>query len=388
MKEGSIARLAAGLVVGLACGTALPGRAVAGIYEQLYSFKGGVDGEQPVGKLTILDNVLYGATSAGGGKCACGTVYRLSATGAHHVIHKFTGAPADGSDPEGGVITLGGMLYGTTARGGAAGCPEYGGCGTVFSMTSAGADTVLHGFSQKEGAAPGADLLVRGNSLWGTTSLYGGVFETLPTGKTRFFDPPPVYYFDDGGLVDVDGTLYGAAFSGFTRCQTRTGGSLYAITTAGKASTVHAFQCGADGYGPEGTLAYANGFLYGTTQTTIFSLSVTGSQENVIYTFGGADDAIGGGPGLTGYHGNFYGVSRSGGGTGCGGAGCGTIYYFNLSGVYGVIYRFQGGVDGAFPNGRLLLWHNSLYGVTAAGGSGTKCGTAGCGTVFRFTPVF
>jgi uncharacterized repeat protein (TIGR03803 family) len=120
----------------------------------------------------------------------------------------------------------------------------------------------------------------------------------------------------------------------------------------------------------------------------VFQLSVTGSQENILHTFGGVDDAVGDGPGFTGYHGNLYGVSTTGGGTGCGGQGCGTIYYLNLYGGYGVIYRFQGGPDGAFPNGRLLLWHNSLYGVTAQGGSGTKCGAAGCGTVFRFTPEF
>jgi len=71
-----------------------------GGYKLLYSFRGGPDGAYPFAGLTFVKGVLYGTTSEGGypgSECGvspgCGTVFRLSTTGAKKVIYNFKGPP-------------------------------------------------------------------------------------------------------------------------------------------------------------------------------------------------------------------------------------------------------------------------------------------------------
>ncbi len=86
--------------------------------------------------------------------------------------------------------------------------------------------------------------------------------------------------------------------------------------------------------------------------------------------------------------GRFYGVAGSGGATGCGGSGCGTVFELIPSRASGVIwtertlYSFRGSPsDGASPNAVLTLDSNGvLYGVAGAGGSGCP-NQFGCGVV-------
>ena len=47
----------------------------------------------------------------------CGTVYRISTAGAEKVLYRFTGSP-DGAFPTASLIDVNGMLYGTTGDGG------------------------------------------------------------------------------------------------------------------------------------------------------------------------------------------------------------------------------------------------------------------------------
>jgi len=86
----------------------------------LYSFKGGNDGSAPTSTLLLNGRgTLYGTTSAGGGSCDCGTVFKLNTkTGAESVLHSFSGGQ-DGSYPYYGLVPDGsGHLLGTTATGG------------------------------------------------------------------------------------------------------------------------------------------------------------------------------------------------------------------------------------------------------------------------------
>jgi hypothetical protein len=53
-----------------------------------------------------------------------------------------------------------------------------------------------------------------------------------------------------------------------------------------------------------------------------------------------------------------------------------------------VLYSFKGGVsDGDYPEdgGLIIDGHGNLYGVTALGG-GSGCAQNGCGTVFKVVP--
>src|SRR5882724_10153447 len=120
----------------------------------LYSFKGGTDGANPYGSL-VGDSAgnLYGTTLYGG-TSGFGTVFKLDTTGAETVLHSFTGVP-DGRNPYAGLVRdAAGNLYGTTYYGGASNnC--FWGCGTVFVLDTAGAETVLHSFMGfSDGANP------------------------------------------------------------------------------------------------------------------------------------------------------------------------------------------------------------------------------------------
>lgn len=76
--------------------------------------------------------------------------------------------------------------------------------------------------------------------------------------------------------------------------------------------------------------------------------------------------------------GNFYGTTTSGGSSNCG-----TVFEFvPKTGSESVLHSFTCQGDGGYPYAGLVLSGNTLYGTTAAGGSGTCFGSSGCGVVF------
>jgi len=156
----------------------------------------GTTGSYPIAGV-IRDSVgnLYGTTSQGGLTCGgytCGVVFTLATNDHYTVLHYFKGG-ADGSTPNYGSLlrAASGVLYGTTTTGGSGSCTGlYGppGCGTLFSVTASGNESVLYTFKgQADGAFPEAGATVdrTGKVLgFGTTSGssdgtygYGTVFE-------------------------------------------------------------------------------------------------------------------------------------------------------------------------------------------------------------------
>jgi uncharacterized repeat protein (TIGR03803 family) len=85
-------------------------------------------------------------------------------------------------------------------------------------------------------------------------------------------------------------------------------------------------------------------------------------------------------------NGDFYGTTSAGGGSGCGGEGCGTIFRMALSGTLTTIYGFcaeSGCPDGSSPASTLVKGADGdLYGTTQGGGTAG----VGAGTVFKITP--
>jgi uncharacterized repeat protein (TIGR03803 family) len=131
--------------------------------------------------LIDVNGTLYGTTFVGGSDnstCTvheiCGTVYSITTTGIEKVIYRFAGG-SDGSQPMADLIDVNGTLYGTTTTGGGVGsCYYYNGCGTVYSLTTAGAETVLHRFiGGTDGFTPTALLPNANGTIYGTT-IYGG----------------------------------------------------------------------------------------------------------------------------------------------------------------------------------------------------------------------
>ncbi len=132
----------------------------------LYAFKNLTDGAAPTGGLTQgTDGSLYGTTSQGGGKSACGNLFQISLGGVHKILYYFGGA---GRVPFAGVMQdTNGTFYGTTYEGGRSGF------GTVYSLNMGLGPFVT--FVQPTGAA-GSGAQILGQGLTGTTSVtFNGV---------------------------------------------------------------------------------------------------------------------------------------------------------------------------------------------------------------------
>ena len=225
-------------------------------------------GEFPYAGVVALNGELYGANDQGGKK-NLGTVYGCTTSGKVRVLHSFTGSP-DGATPDAPPAALGGTLYGTTYQGGTK--QNTYGYGTVYKVTTSGAYHVLHKFVgyPKDGEYPYAGLLALGHKLYGTTAgggTYGNgtVFEISPSGAEHV-----VYSFKGGSdgvgpraaPIAVNGALYGTTYYGGTNNL----GTVYKLTTSGKEQVLHSFSYAVtDGAEPIGGLRELNGELYGTT---------------------------------------------------------------------------------------------------------------------------
>ena len=168
-----------GSLFGLVILAALSGAAQTPTYAIVYSFKGGTDGAQPHGSVTVgKDGTVYGTTLDGGvnscGSYNCLTVFALTPSSQRPwpeiVIHSFSGGDCQG--PNAGVtLNSAGSLFGTTETGGS------GGVGTGFGLappTVAGGpwtETTLYGFASF--SAPntpyGAVIIGKGGNVYATT---------------------------------------------------------------------------------------------------------------------------------------------------------------------------------------------------------------------------
>jgi uncharacterized repeat protein (TIGR03803 family) len=136
----------------------------------LHSFKG-PDGAYPYAGLIASSARLYG-TTGGGGTSDSGTVFSISMEGTdERVLHSFSSDGSDGISPGTAVTMVEDALYGTTSAGGAD--SE----GTVFRVTTSGTERVLHSFGESyedDGIYPMSDLIYVNGTLYGTT-YEGGI---------------------------------------------------------------------------------------------------------------------------------------------------------------------------------------------------------------------
>jgi uncharacterized repeat protein (TIGR03803 family) len=323
----------------------------------------------------------------------------------YRVLHSF-GAPHDGSRPN-DLIRVGDALYGTTLGGGTQYCVNYGGCGTVFSITGDGTEKVLHNFGKgKDGSNPAAGLIDVGGTLYGTTEFggahgYGTVFSIAPGSKEKVlysFGARPDGQSPSADLVDVDGTLYGTTFGGGLGCGTEGCGTVFRVTVDGKERVLHRFDnaTNKDGWYPDAGLTDVGGTLYGTTLEgglygsygnwgTFFSMT-RGGTEKILHNFGKGNDGWYPAADLLDVNGTLYGTTIGGGSHNCPGGygGCGTVFSITTDGKEKVLHDFHG-IDGSYPAASLIDAGGTLYGTTKNGGT-NSCGPYGrCGTVFSIT---
>jgi uncharacterized repeat protein (TIGR03803 family) len=198
-----------------------------------------------------------------------------------------------------------------------------------------------------------------------------------------------------GLLRDASGNLYGSAGGG-----TYGYGTIFELSPAGEETVLYSFRglLDGDGWEPTGLLRDKAGNFYGTTIMggqgyctccgcgVVFKVDPTGT-ETVLYAFTGGTD---GGRPMAGLvrdtAGNLYGTTRLGGDLSCDqlGEGCGTVFKVDTLGRETVLHSFGAGVDGKYPEGRLVQdSHGNFYGTTEAGG--TSISGDGGGTVFKLS---
>jgi uncharacterized repeat protein (TIGR03803 family) len=265
-----------------------------GIEKILYSFcphfPSCLDGRSPYSGLILdADGNLYGTTADGGldrPNCGgtltygCGVLFKLTSSGHEIVIHRFLGEPNDGMGPfDAPIQDSAGNFYGTTRYGGMTSVwcqsPNWG-CGTIFKIASAGAETILHKFCCG-GGGQGVDGIYPFSKL--TTNSAGDLFGTTSEGGDD--NDGVIFKFSSNGVESIVHSL--SYFDGVTpRDLIRDGqGNLYGMTAQGALNTYGAvFEVSRSGLftvlynftGSDGNSGFASlvrdaaGNLYGTTQ--------------------------------------------------------------------------------------------------------------------------
>ncbi|MGO8672106.1 MAG: choice-of-anchor tandem repeat GloVer-containing protein, partial [Capsulimonadaceae bacterium] len=266
----------------------------AGVGTTLHSFNDGSvpnDGQIPMcGLVLASDGNFYGTTSFGGSN-GFGTVFRMTTTGMVTILHSFAdGSVAnDGHYPYAALIQASdGNLYGTTAEGGADND------GTVFRITTAGVEAILHNFGDgttpNDGALPQAALLQASDGfLYGTTWIRGTgdggtAFRIDTSGNMTVLHEfgDGTVAFDGAGpqaalIQATDGNFYGTAGGGgYTG-----GGAVFRMDSSGRVTILHAFTDGSvfeDGAWPWQPLVQgADGALYGVTEACFDGFSDLGN---------------------------------------------------------------------------------------------------------------
>ncbi|MGA9470993.1 MAG: choice-of-anchor tandem repeat GloVer-containing protein [Terriglobales bacterium] len=378
------------------------------------------DGAVPNPSL-IVDNEgnVFGTTETGGdNNFSEGTAFEITPSGVEKLLYSFDSL-STGVLPFGGLIRdAGGNFYGVTAGGGDYADKSLcrgSGCGTVYKLTPTGAETVLFAFvdfkrpQNYEGTRPFGPLLRDANgNLFGTVGGFGrktagAVFELTAGGSESVLHWFGSYKgdgkFPNSGLVmDGQGNLYGTT----NEAGHYSGGTVFEINAAGVESILYSFgkrKTLANGTVPNaGLVLGANGNLYGTTVYggsstfcsagcgTVFELTPNGI-EKALYSFNGTPDgAEPAGSLIMDAQGNFYGTTQYGGVYSEG-----TVFKLTQAGVETVLYSFSGGADGGNPvDGLTMDAQGNLYGTTIRGGNISECPASGfqggCGVVFKVTP--
>jgi len=410
VKHSGMAAIALTMLAAVLLLAGIPLPAQAQTETLIYQFTGSPDGATPKSGVVLKGTTLYGTTWEGGGVSGSGNtgygiVYKVSTTtGKETILHTFTAntqPPYDGLEPLGGLaFDKEGNLYGTTSSGG-----EYDGegYGTIYEITTKGAETVVYAFSGgTDGANPEyvTPVFDKLGNLYGTTlgGKYGNgnVFKFGGGGLTTLYNFTGL---TDGGTpvcgvtLDTKGNVYGVAAAGGAYGY----GVLFEITAAGDYSVLYNFTGGADGSRSYSPPVFKSGQLYGTTQTgganglgVVYEFTPAkgkkASKETVLHAFAGVPDGASPMYGALVFDksGNLYGTTLNGGNSD-GATNLGTVYKLAPDGTVTILYNFDGQPDGYAPYGGVVFdTKGNLYTTAAFGGN--NGGEYGAGTMIKVTP--
>ena len=290
-----------------------------GTFQSVYSFAGANDGAYPDGLIQGSDGNFYSAALEGG-SLGGGTLFRITPSGNISILYSFSGG-GDGEYPTALLQASDGNFYGMTEWG-TQGCPGTG-CGTVFKMTPTGAFTTIYQFT---GGSDGANirhffLPLRSNPVpprnihqdtggggsSGNNTLYspalvegldGNLYGTTPSVDIStpiagtFFrittagSLSTLYTFTGDG--DGGGSLFGLFPGSDGNFYSTSGNVFFSITPAGTFTPVYTFSGQADGGLPWRFVPSTDGNFYGTAKSggdlitcggagcgTVFKISTT-----------------------------------------------------------------------------------------------------------------
>ena len=296
----------------------------------------------------------------------------------------------DGSEPEAPLLVRKNLLYGTTWYGGKSNC------GVLFTLTSAGKQSVVYSFGSSGCNAlglTGTKKAIYGITHGGGAYDKGAVFSDSSTGHQSWsysFKGGSDGENPEGAVTYLKNVVYGTTAYGGSACGGDGCGTIYKVAKGGKESVIYSFKgeksSQTDGEMPTAGLLYFDGTFYGTASYggahsggAVYTVSPSG-VEKVIYSFESVKyDAQRPEASLIAVNGALYGTTVYGGTYGLG-----TVFSITPSGVEHVIHSFGSGSDGEEPAAKLLNVKGKLYGTTTAGGGSTNC-TDGCGTVFEMS---
>ena len=338
------------------------------------------------------DGSFYGTTNAwqwySNPPVHPGTVFRLDSTGAFATVHTFS--CLEGGDPAGTgwpvevplTQAVDGSIYGTTETGGA------NDRGTIFRLdASSGELKTLHIFDVVNGLLPGRLIQATDGAFYGSAggegyglSNYSGgiVFRITPAGEFTIFHG---FSATDGGWVPedqliqaADGMFYGTAYIQSPQCGLHPGGGgITALGLDGTGNLTYLCNFLDSGLTGSGPLIQVGDWFYGIGHSgnsgVLFGMDSTGVATPLHYFNPNVEGPPGAGP-LVAADNHLFGTA--------GGSPNGTIFKTSIdTDNLEVIHAFNG-IDGAWPNARLVATADQwLYGTTYGGGDHSL------GTVFR-----
>jgi len=386
------------------------------------------DGMNPAGGLLLSGGTFYGAAYSGG-PSNFGTIFAINTNGSNfRLVHTFTGSADDGANPFGGLVLAGGTLYGTAS--GVANPSDNGVIFAV--STNGNNYTNLFRFDafnggtppgNSYGATPNGSLVLVGSMLYGTAIQggngsgggcnnncgAGGTIFAFPTNGTGSKDVAVLFDFPgdpfltttniningfgtapEAGLVLAGSRLYGTTSEGgaygmgviFSILTNTSGNSGYTV--------LHHFDSTQNG-SPQCQLVVQGGTLYGLGGSSVFAIGTNGTGFTIVYNLG-AGSYVGDqtfNPGLL-----LSGATLYATGVDAGANGDGQLFSVNTNSLnyadhHDCSFSYQATInnwnyltnaEGALPNGSLTMANGRLYG-TAAGGSPT-----GSGVLFSIVP--